>query len=198
MLAREHAIAFAIAISFQLSIGCAPQSAATPKTTLPKMISGSYRVDPYIEMAIELQSLGRNAAIDRLHLLANEPANDDGVKVLCRMLFKPRSGGDFRPPGMGAVSFCGDTSAADWPLAPIEIVDGVPFLIIWDYSILGYVEEGAWYLEYCQKSCDWVSTPFKSKSKAEKTAALQSLLLSTKWKRKLNAEELHKLSQQIE
>ena len=44
---------------------------------------------------------------------------------------------------------------ADWPLAPITIVDNVPILIVHGYLILGSPEPPGAYVDYCLTECNW-------------------------------------------
>src|SRR5579862_9137932 len=88
-----------------------------------------YKTDPFIRMAVALQSLGRLAALDKLHAMARNPQAGGRVIVLSRMLFERRPGSDLRRPMMGAAYFLGGTGYSDWPNEPIEVVDGVPFLV---------------------------------------------------------------------
>lgn len=61
------------------------------------------------------------------------------IAVLCRMLFTQRQGSDFERPALGGLDFLGtpirvgrlaeDPVFKKWPLEPIELVDGIPFVI---------------------------------------------------------------------
>lgn len=186
--------------------GCTPDVAAKrvgPLSDLPN-VDSSYRVDPFIRAAVTLQRMGRDAAIKELLAHAQDlkgpyvdTANDHQVIILCRMLFTKRSEGEFRRPRIGSPSFLGQTTFADWPLEPIELVDGIPFRIVQDYSLLGYAEQGDQYLEHCAAKCDWSSTVFKVPSVEEKQAALVKLIDSPKLKRRLTDAEKSFFSLQI-
>ena len=83
-------------------------------------------------------------------------------------------------------------------LGPIELVDGVPFLITRGYSLGGKAELGKDYLKYyCMKECDWNTAAFKTVSPKDKQAALAKLLVSTKWKGRLSDEDKKFLAEQI-
>jgi hypothetical protein len=98
---------------------------------------------------------------------------------------------------LGRPGFRGATDSRDWPLEPIELVDGVPFHIVCGYQLAGTPEPPAKYVEYCLQTCDWTPTRIKGKSTAEKRAALAKLLASPKWKAPLSAEDRDYLSGQI-
>lgn len=174
--------------------------AVGPFSDLPN-VDEAYRADPFIRAAVRLQGLGRDAAIKELLAYMQDsthPNADDQVIVLCRMLFVQKPGGEFRRPGLGAPGFLGQTTLSDWPLEPVEIVDGVPFKIVIGYALAGYPEQGDWYLKYCVANCDWSSTLFKVASEEEKRAALDKLIESPKWKTKLTEDKKKFLSSQIQ
>ena len=161
-----------------------------------------YRVDPYIKAAAHLQGLGQDRAVEALFALAGSTRaslgdGDDEVMVLCRLLFVPRPGKPFRGPILGQPAFLGRTDASDWPLVPMDIVDGVPFCIVGGYMLAGTPELASQYLEYCVQECDWNSQTFTPKSSDEKQAAVEKLLASQKWKGGLDAQDKEYLEAQI-
>jgi hypothetical protein len=165
---------------------------------LPDLNPGHYKVTPYMKAAIELQSLDHETALRRLHAMAKNSDSDDQVIVLCRMLFTKRRGSDFRRPGIGGAFFLGGTDYSDWPLEPIELVDGIPFLITRGYMLAGFPEPGEMYLGYCETNCDWTPHHYTMKTERQKEEALSKLIVSPKWKRPLDNEEQKFLSKQIE
>ncbi len=170
---------------------------------LPSIYSG-YKVDPYISTAANLQTLGKEGALKELRNLAREESNaepqghDTGsIIVLCRLLFSKRNDSQFMRPGLGGAFFLGNTDYPDWPLEPIELVDGVPFCITRGYILGGALPSPESYLDYCIQECDWSKFRFKSLSSAEKRKALDHLLASKKWKARLDQSEHDFLSAQI-
>lgn len=143
-----------------------------------------YNVDPYIQAAARIQAFDRKTAVGYLRLIARDDDLHGGNKVipLCRMLFTKRAGGEFQRPSLGAAAFLGGTDYADWPLEPIEIVDGVPFMITGGYTVAGFPEPREKYLVYCLTNCDWSTVRFTPRTTAEKNQALDKLLASPKWK----------------
>ena len=93
-----------------------------------------YRVDPYIEVAAQLQALGKEEAFRILgdfalrHVYMTTEGNSgyrsEPLLELCRMLFVARGDAPFRAPGLGV---SGADPKLD-PLEPIHLVDGIPFL----------------------------------------------------------------------
>ncbi|HEY1186560.1 MAG TPA: hypothetical protein VGE74_02835 [Gemmata sp.] len=162
------------------------------------VLEPAYKVDPYIATAGRLRGLGREKAITLLRAGAKDPKQpDDTVIALCRLLFTAKPRGEFRRPRLGAPGGLGGTDRTDWALEPIEVIDGVPFLVVDGYDIGGRPESAEDYLEYCLKECDWGATEFKPKMVAEKQKALDKLLASPKWKKPLTADEKAYLAAQI-
>jgi hypothetical protein len=154
-----------------------------------------YKVDAYIDAAIELQKLGEDKAIKALYENGANERGFDSTIVLARMLFVAKAKQEFRRPRIGGAQFLGDTSYKDWPLEPIEIIDGIPFLIVTGYRGSGVAEQN--YLGYCVDKCDWNPTKFKRKSAREKKKALEKLLASLKWEEPLEEREKAYLAAQI-
>jgi hypothetical protein len=150
-----------------------------------------YKVDPYIAAAAKLQAAGRDKAIATLH----QGGRLDSAIVLSRMLFTAKPNKEFRRPMLGAAVFLGGTTYKDWPLEPIEVVDGIPFLVVWGYILFGQREDD--YPDYCVRECNWNSAVYKPKSAEEKKKALRKLLASPKWKKPLSGAEKAFLTAQI-
>ena len=181
-------------------VGCSsrtPSNGHLP-SELPDIQSGHYKVDPYIQAAIELQSFGRTNALARLHSMAQDSKLETRVIILCRMLFTQRPGSDFRRPMIGGASFFGGTDYADWPFEPIGLVDGVPFLITRGYILGGFPEPDEWYLRYCETNCDWSGFRYAIKSESQKRDALSKLLALPKWKTPLDRYERQFFTEQIQ
>jgi outer membrane protein assembly factor BamB len=157
----------------------------------------SYRVDPFLRAAVALQAMGKEKACEKLLELSTDPRRGDRVIVLCRMLFTKKAAG-IRRPMLGGPVFLAETSAMDWPLEPIELVDGVPFLITRGYELGGSPEPGEGYLKYCITACAWNDVAFTVPGPKAKQAALDKLLQSPKWKARLGDEEKKFLAAQIE
>ena len=157
-----------------------------------------YAAEPYIQVAVALQAMGREHACQQLMSVAKHDEGADQIYVLCRMLFTKRGTNEFREPWIGEPSFLGGTEHSDWPLDPIEVVDGVPFVIVWNfYSMHGQPEPPDWYLNYCMTNCDWSSFKFEVKSNDEMKDALNKLLASPKWKHPLYSQERGILTRQV-
>jgi hypothetical protein len=164
----------------------------------PDFYSGSFQSETYIRIAAELQALGRDAAELRLHEIARDKHSPGRAIILCRMLFKKWPAEEFRRPYVGGALFIGGTGYSDWPLEPIELVDGVPFLITRGYALAGKAESDDQYLSYCETHTDWTDLQYTVRTKQQEHAALAKLVTSPKWKTPLSDEEHQFLARQIE
>jgi hypothetical protein len=173
------------------------QVAEAPIKDLQDVSHGSYKTDPYIHAAAKLQSLPKYKAYEALSTFAKDRKQNKKVIVLCRMLFTAKRDGDFRAARIGVPGLLGDTEDEDWPLQPIDLVDGVPFLIAVGFEGSGIPESGESYLDYCINNCAWSNSAFTPRSIAEKQKALEKLLASSKWKAELNKVEKAFLASQI-
>jgi hypothetical protein len=193
-------------LSLPHSVCEAPAPGITEVLTgdLPKPQQHSYKVDPYIRAAGLLQEIGKERALKNLKTLAQNRDDESRTIVLCRMVFAAKPGIEFRRPSLGAAHFIGPNGFAreadykTWPLEPIELIDGVPFLICRGYSLGGEPEPSSRYLAYCIDNCDWSKFRYKPKTMAEKKAALQSLLSLEKVKGKLDKYGIEFLESQIQ
>jgi hypothetical protein len=198
-------------LAIVVPIKSGPEGQKETKTRLPKRGTFSladlpnvwlpgedYRVDPYIRAAMILQSMGKKKAIQRLVQLSKNDDFDENIKIvaLCRMLFTEKKDVKFRRPGLGDPGFLGSTKIKDWPLEPIELVNGVPFLIVTGYNLGGIPESGGQYLAYCIAKMEWNKFKFEPKTNREKRAALRKLLAAKKLKG-LELEERKFLEAQI-
>lgn len=192
------------------------QASAAPPAEKPKEVviddlppMGDFRAAPYLEAAVALQALGQEKAVKFLSKRCDDIVrvvragkfeqveNGEKAILLCRMLFVAKPKGEFRRPRIGDPSGIGDTAGEDWTLEPIELVDGVPFVVIKGYAIFGFPEMADHYLKYCVETCDWNPDKFKAKTADEKKKALEKLLASKKFKEPLTDDEKEFLAKQI-
>ena len=207
-------IALTVYSTILLAAGCAPPAPeppaeAAPPFELPPMDDrGRHDIDWYLQTAASLQAVGKDEACKRLRALAAHkrldalPFEEQNVEVMrvfvvCRMLFTARPGGEFPRAAIGGAGFLGGTSYKDWPLDPIEVVDGVPFQVAWGYTLAGTPESPSRYVEYCVENCAWSPTAFRPMTQAEKERALARLLASPKWRRPLTSDEVETLTVQV-
>jgi hypothetical protein len=172
--------------------------AKLPSLTFQEGGFRGFKAVPFIRTAAAMQALGKDQAYELLRAYAkNHDREGNGIIVLSRMLFTKKAGGEFRRPMIGGAFFPGGTDYQDWPLEPIELVDGVPFVIVGSYMLGGRAESADSYISYCIKNCDWNDFRFKEKNEKELQAALEKLLSSPKWKTPLGNQEKEFFSTQI-
>ena len=181
-----------------LAVAASGGAASLDFDSLPELQSSKYNARPYITAAARLQEMGRESACQALLQAAQTNRESRQIIVLCRMLFTKRSGSEFRRPRIGGAHFLGGTDYPDWPLEPIELVDGVPFLITRGYSLGGLAEQADAYLRYCMTNCNWSTIWFRELTAEQKRDALAKLVASSKWKQPLDTYERDFLSAQIE
>ena len=177
-----------------LSAGCTPSGGLS---SLSGLWGENFRAAPYLRAASRLHAMGRTAACEKLMEAAKAGSLEEPVIVLCRMLFVRRGASEFRRPAIGGASFFGGTDYADWPLEPIDLVDGIPFLITRGYRLGGVPEPAGAYLQYCMTACDWTVSAWKEPTEGEFHGALARLLASVKWKLPLEAADREFFSSQI-
>jgi hypothetical protein len=160
--------------------------------------SRKFRSDSYIQAAHSLQALGKEkASALLLELAAKDVWPYSRTRSLCRMLFQAKPKSTFRRAAIGGCTFPGGTDYDDWPLEPIEIVDGVPFMVAGDCGLAGIPEPPKAYVRYCIEECDWSNIKFTPRSKDQKQKALEKLLSAPKLKGKLNKFEREAFEDQI-
>lgn len=157
----------------------------------------NFRSDACLTVCSALQALPVDERIRRLEEFAASAEQELAVIVICRMLFQARDGGEFRGAFLGAGFGLGGTDNASWPLEPIVISHGVPFLVIRGYVGGGSIETAYDYLRYCLSNCVWTETRYKREAPAVRLAALAELIRSTPWRKPLSVAEINILINQI-
>jgi hypothetical protein len=178
----------------------------------------AFRSKPYIELAAMLQSMPRSEAENLLIERAASGKCDEQVVILCSMLFVDKNGSPFPgKSGMGLFSKytspkninnqygLGATRSGDWANWPIQIIDGVPFLVAAEHNA-SFAD--MWlasapsplapvYLQYCLSQGTWTSEHFTVADLTTRQRALNALVKSPIWKRALNDDEIKYLTYQI-
>ena len=198
-----------VLVAFGLLLAVRPLKTAFSKThdddlkvvihdvaALPDISGGQFKAIPYIRAASHLQEMGRVRACHALKWATMRYSQSQQLIVLCRMLFTKRGNSEFEGPLPGAARFLGGTDSKDWPLQPIELVDGIPFAIVDGYP--DRPESSHSYLYDCMLHCDWSKNRFREPTMQQERASLAGLITSPKWKRPLEAREREYLSAQIE
>jgi hypothetical protein len=188
----------------------------------------AFRPEAYLEAAAALQALPQARAIEvlrewagsdyyqpdatlpvdleRQRKYAQTELYERQVIALCRMLFEAPPGKNFRAPFMAQSKSFGNLTAADWPLAPIALVDGVPFWILnRPLTVSPTVtvvaprpdERAAAYLDYCLKEMQWTSRRYAPIASAALHASLEKLLHNPIWSGSLSPTDENLLAEQL-
>jgi hypothetical protein len=150
-----------------------------------------FRSTDVLAMCVELQRMRQEFAIDALMRMAvteDTPSNLRTI-VLCRMLFRPRDATRMREPLVGSPWFLGETNSDDWPLEPIHIWKGVPFMITWGYSLSGIAESAPQYLAYCIQNGVWNDEAFVIPARDQLKAIAEEFIQKGPWRRPLDERE---------
>ncbi len=158
-----------------------------------------YKADDYLRAAVSLQAMGREAACQSLLASAKtNPGPDLRFFVLCRMLFTQRGTNEFRLPHYDNAYYV--EYVPEFKLAPIELVDGIPFLLTakWGGGYGGGQEGAENYVRWCMANCDWSTYAFREATAKQKSDALAKFMSSIMLKRPLTDSQKNFLSAQIE
>jgi hypothetical protein len=197
-LAHSGTTTLIVCISIIL-FGCATNLTVVNEQTISFEIGKNpYKVKSFLDTAIALQSMGQAEACKYMLSVAQKNSEADQIAILCRMLFRARVFGDFRRPEIGLPSLAGCTRMNDWPMEPIEVVDGTPFLIAKGYAVFGTKGSQEIYLRYCIENCEWNTYRFHKKTDSELKAALNKLIHSPKWNCPLQDEDVKFFTNQIQ
>lgn len=210
--AHLHRVLIQLSCLLAMLIGCTPSSknsytdkvkdqvaVALELRSLPELGCDNYRATPYIEMAVQLQKMGRDEACKWLleemdtKPYTNKWASDYShqMAVLGRMLFT-----NVGPALLGGMPVY--LPNEPWQTEPIEVMDGVPFSVVTGFEFSSHPQSGKSYLSYCMTYGGWNSFPFEIKTDKQKREALGNMLALTKWTRSLEDHELECLRKQIE
>ena len=199
-----HAVAAVVLFSSVLAMPSRPVYGAGPPfsvllTNLPEFYDGrGYKVDPYIKAAIALQGVDPQTRAQALLDFAKDEKHGRNAIILCRMLFSQKPDREFRRARIGTPDFLGGTNYPDWPLEPIRLVFGVPFLVTRGYHPRGVPEPAESYVRYCLTNCEWTALHFAPKTAKQKEDSLATLIASPRWHGVLTAPELAFLTDQIQ
>jgi len=184
--------------------GCLPHSSNAPQHADVNRYINEYKAQNAIQHAVSLQSMDTDAAIKEMRAMAHMGAmaqiehgdKSEQIYVLCRMLFVSSNNLSFREPALGSTVYMRG-GASDWPLSPVELVDGVPFIVAGGYNLAGQSESPEEYLDYCLANCSWSKFRYHLKTQEQMNEALAKLLKSAKWLPPLNDRERLFLIRQI-
>jgi hypothetical protein len=160
------------------------------------IIAAEYSVYTYLKTLIALQSISKSDALESLKIASKNKNSQYQVILLCRMLFISK-GKEFRSPMLGKPELVGKSDLSKWSFLPIELIDGIPFLIVKAYALKGRAENAEDYLKYCLSNCIWNRKKYELPNKTTIRKALEKLINSKKWHKKLNTVDIDWFKTQI-
>jgi len=191
---------FIVLLFTVISISAISQSTDNQFEVLIKQCSSinsqNFNCNSYLKLANFIQSKDSTEAIEILKEYATYEYQDQ-IIILTRMLFQSKIDTLLRRPYLGVAFFFSDTDYDDWQTEPIEIVNGIPFLIVGGYSLRGLSESSLNYLEYCIENGKWTENNYSAKTEAELKAGLDILLNDKKWEKELSPNEKSFFEKQI-
>jgi hypothetical protein len=150
---------------------------------VPWILGDHYVCDEMVRAVNQLRRLGKDKSLAALRDYLAKSREDDKVLVFCRLLFDNPMG--WEPPVLGEPLPGIDKKVMkQFPLFPIAVSEGVPFLVIQGYRGGGRSESGA----ACIRLCEGLSVIKKDYSTSHYEKAARSLSQSESF-RKLYEKE---------
>lgn len=156
-----------------------------------------YKVSTLLNSIISIQAMEPDLAKAYLKSMALKSTTEVHFYCLCRLLFTKSGSSWLRAPLLGNPDYLNGTDEVDWPLTPVELIEGIPFLVVKGYALKGTPESPAAYLDYCIEHGKWNRFRFKQPTGEEKQLALIKLISSKKLTGKLSKEEQQFLQNQL-
>jgi hypothetical protein len=155
-----------------------------PSLRFVGLVSDKYEPNKLVTTANGLRALGKPGAVRvlRAYLNAEWPPDlrrDQDVQILCRVLFENPEG--WKPPALGAPhpQLASDTSR--FPLFPVAMSNGVPFLLVQGYSVGGGGMRSHLTLEQCER-LELLKEDLRPCSRGEAMAAADALISTEAFK----------------
>jgi hypothetical protein len=115
----------------------------------PSILGDTYQCGEMVDLVNHLRRIGKNRSLASLRKYLASGGEDDKVLVICRLLFVNPKGWD--APVLGKpVPDISEDAAKKFPLFPIALSEGVPFLLVKGYSLKGQPESAAKCLQRCE------------------------------------------------
>ena len=137
----------------------------------------SFDAGECLALAVDLQRTPVESEMraNYLAVIATDPEQAHYTYALCRMLFKAAEGETFREPMLGQSVHVTD---GQWPLSPIKMQNGVPFVIAAAYNLGGTPESPLSYLIYCLVACEWSGHEYEPATRQEIAQAAEALIVT--------------------
>ena len=117
--------------------------------TTPSIAGDTYQCSEMVQVANHLRKLGKDKSLAALRTYLTSGGDNDKVLVICRLLFVNPKGWGAPILGQPSPSINQDT-AKKFPLFPVALSDGVPFLLVEGYQLEGLPESANDCLKLCE------------------------------------------------
>lgn len=119
-----------------------------------------YRIQPYLQVAKDLQSLPEKDRVRTLASWARIESLAEPTIILTRMLIEKSDGTPLRRPLLGAPYVQLGGKVGDYPDEPLLFFQGVPFFAVSGYRVFGVPETASEYLQYALSVGRWRTTQY--------------------------------------
>jgi hypothetical protein len=115
----------------------------------PEIYGDTYQCGEIVQTVNQLRKLGKEKCLTALRKYVVSAENNETVLIVCRLMFVNPKG--WEPPHLGSSNPKINAKVAkQFPLFPIAISNGVPFLLIRGYDIGGVPEQATKCLKLCE------------------------------------------------
>ena len=118
-----------------------------------------YRIQPFIQVASNLQKMDEQQRINRLSHWAKIDSLGEPTIILCRLLIEKKDGTPLRRPYLGAPA---SITNEKHPNEPLSYFEGVPFFVIYGYALGGVPEHATSYLNDAIKNGRWKNVKYST------------------------------------
>jgi hypothetical protein len=167
----------------------------TINLTTDQLTPDTYNPAKILATANKLIFLGEDTAEASLLKYAEMPLDphlggienrDYYVVWLCLLVYDPKPHSSLPNPMLGDPdfpypAFNNPEKSVDWPRFPLDLNQGVPFLLVSGYTVGGFPEPGMWYVKRCRANGIFRTSFYPIPSHAEAEQALNDLIFSRKW-----------------
>jgi hypothetical protein len=115
----------------------------------PSIAGHTYQCGEMVQVVNHLRKRGKEKSLAALREYLLDGGDNDKVLVICRLLFVNPKGWEF--PILGApVPEINEDASKTFPLFPVAISEGVPFLLVEGYTLNGKAEPATECLKLCE------------------------------------------------
>jgi hypothetical protein len=188
------------AIFFVVFLECIPQiecGLTNPQDhvilgAMPPVLGDTYRCTDVVSVVNKLRKQGKEKSLATLRGYLANGGDNARVLLICRLLFVNPDGWD-RPILGETMPFIGKDDAKAFPLFPIALSDGVPFLLVRGYQLNGRPESAI----KCLNLCDGFAMVKKDYPSAGYEKAARALIQTRSFRQCYDEEELSAMAEMV-